>query len=889
MTYDVTPIDVVLKDGSTVCLRLTEERDVEAVLQFLNALSAQSLYYRFLSVPSLTAAGVRRLAAVGGADGTSLVVESAGHVVAFASFYRDPHPRNRAEVAFAVAEALQGHGIGMRLLERLADLARAQGIESFDAYVAGDNGRMLDVFRDSGFVTTTEFEGGVWHVVLSLSLTDAFADKAAARSRTAATASMRSFFEPRVVAVVGAHRARGKIGSEILHNLLTGGFTGSVVPVHPAAATLEGLTAYRRVLDIPGPVDLAVIVVPAVHVLEAVDDCIAKGVRAICVISAGFSESDADGRAREATLVDRIRTAGCRLVGPNCMGLLNTDPEVRLNATFSPVYPPAGSVAMSTQSGALGLAILDYAKRLGIGISSFVSVGNKPDVSGNDLIQYWGDDPRTSVILLYLESFGNPKKFSQIARRVARTKPIVAVKAGRSTAGSRAAASHTGALASSDTVVDALFRQAGVIRTGRLEEMFDVAALLSHQRVPRGPRVAILTNAGGPGILAADACEANGLQLPLLEESTRAELRAFLPAAASVGNPIDMLASAPQEHYERALAVILRDPQVDSVIAIFIPPLVTDPAAVAGAMAKGASGGHGKPVLGVFMRAEGAPGALAPIPSYAFPESAALALARVTAYGKWRARPAEPAPELERFAREEIRAVVDRIIARGGGWADAGEATGMLSAAGVEVAASGVATTADEAVHTATAIGYPVALKGLGPTLLHKTERQAVALGVADAAAVRAVHEDFTARFGGEMTGVLVQRMVPKGIEMIVGAIQDPLFGPLIACGTGGVLVDVLADTAFRLHPVNASDAHEMIDELRGARLLRGYRGAPPADEAALRDLLLRVSALVGVAPELQELDLNPVVVLPSGACVADARLRFERRPELRRGRRVEY
>jgi acyl-CoA synthetase (NDP forming) len=629
--------------------------------------------------------------------------------------------------------------------------------------------------------------------------------------------------------------------------------------------------------------------VPAAEVLAAVDDCISKSVRAICVISAGFSECDAEGRAREAALLEKVRRAGCRLIGPNCMGLLNTDPAVRLNATFSPVYPPRGRVAMSTQSGALGLAILDYARRLDIGISSFVSVGNKADVSGNDLIQYWAEDANTSVILLYLESFGNPKKFSEIARRVGLTKPIVAVKAGRSTAGSRAAASHTGALASNDVVVDALFRQAGVIRTGRLEEMFDVAALLSHQPIPRGNRVAILTNAGGPGILAADACEANGLQLPPLAEATRTELRSFLPAAASVNNPIDMLASAPPEHFRHALDVILRDESVDSVIAIFIPPLVTDPHQVASAIAAGVEGTHGKPVLGVFMRAEGAPAALAPIPSYAFPESAALALARVTAYGQWRSKPHAPAPALERFDGDEIRRVLEGILRRGAGWALPDEAQALLRAAGIASAEATVATSLGQALSAARDLDFPVALKALGPTLLHKTERRAVALNLRDADALRAAYEDFASRFGGEMTGVLVQRMVPPGVEMIVGAFQDPMFGPLVACGTGGVLVDVLADTTFRLHPLDPADAAEMIEDLRGVRLLRGYRGAPRADEPALRDMLLRVSELIRVAPEIQELDLNPVIVLEDGAHVADVRLRVDLPSPSKRGRRVEY
>ena len=686
---------------------------------------------------------------------------------------------------------------------------------------------------------------------------------------------MKSFFEPRVVAVVGASRERGKIGSEILHNLIANGFAGTIVPVHPTAREVAQLAAYPRVLDIPGAVDLAVMVVPAASVPAAVDDCIRKKVPAICIISAGFSECSEEGRRQEAALVDRIRKAGCRLIGPNCMGLLNTDPKIRLNATFSPVYPPAGGVAMSTQSGALGIAILDYAKRLGIGISSFVSVGNKADVSGNDLIQYWADDPNTSVILLYLESFGNPKKFSELARRVARTKPIVAVKAGRSKAGSRAAASHTGALASSDIAVDALFRQTGVIRTERLEEMFDVAALLSHQPVPRGDRVAILTNAGGPGILAADSCEANGLELPTLTDATGRELRSFLPAAASVNNPVDMLASAPAEHYHRALGAILRDDRVDSVIAIFIPPIVTEPDAVAKAIAAAAHG-IDKPVLGVFMRAEGAPSALAPIPSYAFPESAALALARVTTYGRWKARPAEPPARLEGIDRSAIRTIVDGIRNRGGGWATADEAAGLLRGAGIPTAAGRTATTLDDAVAAARVVGYPVALKALGPTLLHKTERRAVALNLGEEGTLRAAYADFDARFGDEMSAVLVQQMIPQGVEMIVGAIHDPLFGPLIACGTGGVLVDVVADTTFRLHPLTASDAREMLNQLRGAKLLRGYRGSPPADESALRDLLLRVSELVAAAPEVQEMDLNPVVVLTSGVRVADVRMRLE-------------
>ena len=882
-------VDVVVRDGSTVSLRPAAEADVPALVAFLEALSAESRYQRFMGLPTLNPARVRTLVSVDGAAGRSLVAETGGRIVAFAGFYRRPQDGPRAEVAFAIADAFQGRGIGTRLLERLAILGRRDGLEAFDAYVLGDNRRMMDVFVDSGFDVGRRVEDGVTHVVVSLTSTPAFEEKAAARSRAAATASMKAFFEPRTVAVVGANRERRKIGAEILHNLGAAGFTGRIVPVHSKASEIQGWKAFPRVIDISGNVDLAVIVVPAANVLDAVDDCLTKGVRAICVISAGFAESGPEGRARETALVDRVRRAGVRLIGPNCMGLLNTDPAFRLNATFSPVYPPEGRVAMSTQSGALGLAILDYAKRLGIGFSSFVSVGNKADVSGNDLIQYWADDPHTSVILLYLESFGNPKKFSEIARRVGRTKPIAAVKAGRSRAGSRAASSHTGALASSDAVVDALFRQAGVIRTDRMEELFDVAALLSHQPIPRGRRVAILTNAGGPGILAADACEANGLEIPAPGDETMATLRAFLPAAASVGNPVDMIASATPDHYRRALAALLADDRVDSVIVIYIPPVVTDPDEVAAAVAESARASPEKPVLGVFMCAAGAPAALGSIPAYAFPESAALALARVAVHGEWRAAPQGSPPAVEEFDRTAARRIVDGALAGAGGWLNAEAMHALLAAAGIDTAPVRVATNASGAVAAAKAIGYPVALKAAGPALLHKTERKALRLNLEDERALREAAADFEARFAGELSGLLVQGMIPGGVEMIVGAVQDPQFGPVIACGTGGVLVDVLADAAFRLHPLSTADAREMIDGLRGARLLRGYRNAPPADEAALRGVLLRVSELVTVCPEIQELDLNPVMALPAGAVVVDARIRVAHETPKPATRRVEY
>jgi acetyl coenzyme A synthetase (ADP forming)-like protein len=685
---------------------------------------------------------------------------------------------------------------------------------------------------------------------------------------------LAAFFQPRAVAVFGASRDRHKIGSEILHNLIATGFQGPIYPIHPVATEIQGLRTHASIADVAGDVDLALVVVPTLQVDAVVDACIAKQVKAICIISAGFGECDAAGKRREEAIVARARAAGCRVVGPNCMGLLNTDPAVRLNATFSPIYPPPGRVAMSTQSGALGLAILDYAKTLNIGISSFVSIGNKADVSGNDLLEHWEADPHTSVILLYLESFGNPSKFSRIARRISRNKPIVALKSGRSAVGARAAASHTGALASSDAFVDALFRQSGVIRTDTVTELFDVASLLARQPLPRGRNVAILTNAGGPGILAADACQARGLQVPALSEDTRAALRAFLPAAASVNNPVDMLASAPPAHYAEALRLLMRDPAIHAVLVIFIPPLVTEADAVAQAIAEVVRKGPHKPVAGVFMRSAAAPEALRSIPCFAFPEPAAIALARIAEYGEWRRTPPGTVPTLPDVTPSMARAVVSTALARGGGWLTAVEANALLAAVGIATPRSNLASSVDEAVEMAAPLGFPVALKAVGRELLHKTEHKAIRLNLHTAPEVRLAAMELTRQLGAKMENLLVQRMVTGGTEMMLGAIHDATFGHVIVCGSGGVLVELLADSQCRLYPVTAQDAEEMVTSLKGLRLLRGYRGGAAADVAAFREAVLRLSALIGICPEIQELDVNPLAVLPTGVSALDVRVR---------------
>jgi acetyl coenzyme A synthetase (ADP forming)-like protein len=861
----MTPVsyDVVLRDGSTLRLRQVQSDDRPEIDRVLHT-----------ALPD-------------GAVG--LVAESGGRVAALASFLRNPAAPDRADVSFAMADGVQGRGIATRMLEILSTLAWDAGVRTFDAHVHRDLDRALRLFLDLGFEVERRMEGGVLHVRLLLQRTPEYRARAAQRSEQAAAASMRAFFEPRSVAVVGAGRQRGKIGSEVLHNLIKDGYTGRLSAVHRGASVIDGIPAVPRVTDVPGDLDLAVICVPAREVPAVIDDCIAKKVKAVVVITAGFAETGAAGRAVEADLLGRIRQAGMRMVGPNCMGLLNTDPAVRLNATFSPVSPPAGNVAMSTQSGALGLAILDYAKELHIGLSTFVSVGNKADVSSNDLIQYWAGDLRTRVILLYVESFGNPRKFSQIARRVGRRKPIVAVKSGRSSAGARAASSHTGALASRDVIVDALFRQAGVIRTDTIEELFDVAMLLSSQPVPRGRRVAILTNAGGPGILAADVCEQLGLELPALADETAAELRSFLPAEASVANPVDMIASASAASFERALTALLRDDSVDSALVIFIPPLVTRPEDVAEALRRAAATNPAKPVLAIFMSAKTAAPMLAPIPCFRFPEAAAAALARAVTYGEWLATPESSAPACAGASRTAARRVVDAAIGRGGGWLAAPEAQALLDAMRIPSAKSRLVETEDAAAAAAGTLGFPVVIKAVGPRILHKTELGAVLVDLADEEAVRRAWQDLSHRLADMMTGALVQEMVTGGVEMLVGALEDPTFGPVIACATGGTRAELLGDSQFRLPPLSDADAAAMISSLRGAELLRGYRGAPPADETALKDVLLRVSTLIEWCPEIRELDLNPVLVLPRGARAVDARVRVERPRPPAGTRRIAY
>jgi acetate---CoA ligase (ADP-forming) len=693
-----------------------------------------------------------------------------------------------------------------------------------------------------------------------------------------------ALFRPASVAVIGASRTPGTIGYEIVDNLLRHGFRGAVYPVNPHARAVHSIPAWPTVRDVPGEVDLAVIAVPKEHVAAVVAACGERGVGAVVVISAGFREVGAAGRSREAAVVEAARRHGMRLVGPNCLGVLNTAGDVRMNATFAPVMPPPGPVSFMSQSGAMGVTILDYAAEYGIGIRHFVSVGNKADVSGNDLIEYWERDEETRVILMYLENFGNPRKFTRLARRVTKSKPIIAVKSGRTAAGARAASSHTGALAGVDTAIDALLAQCGVMRVDTVEELFDLAMAFGHLPLPRGDNVAIVTNAGGPGILIADACEAGGLRVVELAADTQARLRADLPEEASVRNPVDMIATATADSYRRALSAVLEDAQVDAAIAAFVPPLGVRQAEVAGAIVAARRAHPEKPVLAVLMGREGLPEGRAElsevgVPAYIFPESAARALAAMSRHRAWRERPDGVVRAFD-VDRDRVRRVLDAAASSGAEQLPTPAAIDVLTAYGIPTVGARLARTADEAAAAAGAIGFPVVAKVVSPDIVHKTDAGGVVLDLRDEAAVRAAYDEIVRRArayapDGTIDGVLIQRFVRRGRETIIGMSLDPSFGPVLMFGLGGIYVEAIRDVVFRIQPVTDVDAREMVHAIRGIRLLEGLRGEPPSDLEAIADALQRVSQMVGDFPEIRELDINPFLVFEQGAVAVDVRMRI--------------
>lgn len=864
MAQDPYVFDVILRDGSTLRLRPPIHTDGPEVLELFKGLSPESLHLRFHGLPALTPELVEQVLDPDWAERGALIGTLAdgdgGRVVAVAAYDRLRDP-TKAEVSFAVADALQRRGIGTRLLEQLAKIAARHGIERFVAVVLPENVAMLRVFSDAGFDIVRRLDQMTFELEFAIAPTEAYRTRVDERDHAAVVASLRPFFEPRGVAVLGASPRAGTIGGELFCNIVAGGFQGAAYPVNRAGDPVAGRDAYSSVEDLPDGIDLAVICLPAGLVLEASEAVLRKGTRALCVISAGFAELGREGAELQDRLLAVVRAHGARLVGPNCLGISSA--SVGLNATFAPHAFPPGSIGFSSQSGALGLALLEEASPRGLGFSSFVSVGNKADVSSNDLLEYWEDDPATSVVLLYLESFGNPRRFGRVARRVARTKPILAMKSGVTSAGSQAASSHTAALAGSEAAVSALFRQAGVTRCATLEELVDVAALLSTEPATRGRRVAILTNAGGLGILCADACDGAGLELAALSDDTRAELGLLLPAEASIRNPVDMLGSAAAELYEQTLPLLLADAAVDAVIVIFVPAARVTADDVAAAITR-AGIGSTKPVLPVLMAAERSPG------SFAYPESAARALGHAAERAEWLRRPRGVDLGIEGVDVHAGAEVVSSALARSDDlWLGPEELRRLLEAYGVRMVSERSAADPAQAVSAARALGFPVVVKTAAAGV-HKSESGGVALGLAGPEAVSEAAE----QIGGPL---VVQPMIEGGVELLAGVIQDPVFGPLVAFGPGGVLAELIGEARFCLAPVADTDARELVHGGKAGLLVGGFRGRPAADGDALVDLLGRLSQLGEDLPEVAELDLNPVLGLTDGYLVVDARARVRR------------
>jgi acetyl coenzyme A synthetase (ADP forming)-like protein len=868
--------DVILRDGRTLRLRPPAQSDADALLAFFRGLSERSRYLRFHGFPVLDAHLVQSLLEPDwrerGALLGTLVDDEGERVVAVANYVRLRDPR-LAESAFAVADEHQGRGIGTRLLEQLAERAAAVGIDRFVAEVLADNRAMLGVFEAAGFELTRELEGGELEVEFPIAATEDYRVHVEARDHEAVVASLRPFFEPRSVAVIGASKRRGSIGGELFRNVLAGDFAGAAYPVNRSGEPVAGVRAYRTIEEIPDPVDLAVITLPAAAVLDAAEAALRNAVRALVVISAGFAEVGSEGVERQERLLALVRSHGARLIGPNCLGIAASGPS--LNATFAARSAPAGNIGFSSQSGALGLALLEAAESRGLGLSAFVSIGNKADVSTNDLLEWWEEDAATEVVLMYVESFGNPRRFGRLARRVARTKPILALKSGTTATGQRAASSHTAALAGSEAAVDALFHQAGVIRAASLEELVDVAALLSHQPEPKGRRVAVVTNAGGLGILCADACEAEGLVLPELTEETRARLAELLADEASVANPVDMLGGATAGAYAQALPIVLADPQVDAAIVLFVPTVTATADAVAVAIDEAArAAGREKPVLAVVLEAAGIPAALrregASAAAFHYPESAARALGRLAQRAEWLRRPFGAVPALDGIDRERAERVVERALAETEDvWLTPADTRELLLAYGLPLVPEAVAGSADEAVAAAEELGFPVVVKTAAAGV-HKSDVGGLALDLPDADAVR----EAVGRIGAP---VIVQPMIGGGAELLAGLVQDPVFGPLVAFGPGGVFAELIGDATFRTAPLTDVDAEELVTGGKAGRLVRGFRGAPAAHVGALVDLVHRLAQLGEDLPAVAELDLNPVLALPDRCVAVDARVRVRR------------
>jgi acyl-CoA synthetase (NDP forming)/RimJ/RimL family protein N-acetyltransferase len=856
--------DVVLSDGGTVHLRPVVPSDAEAILAFHGRMSDRTRYLRYFGAyPQIPPRDLERFTTVDHRDRVAFVALLGDDIVAVARYERIDHGPT-AEVAFVVEDRHQHRGLGPILLEHLAAAARERGIERFVAEVLAENAAMLGVFRAAGYRVAREMEEGVFHLEFAIDPTDESVAVARSREQAAEARSVHNLLHPRSVALIGASTDPDKVGYAVLGNLLRADFAGPVFPVNAEHRSVRGVRAYTSVLDIPDPVDLAVVAVPAAHMDEVMDACLAKGVKALVVISSGFGESGPAGEGAERKLVTEARAHGMRVVGPNALGVVNTDPSVRLNATLAPVLPGRGRTGFFSQSGALGIAILADAKARGLGLSTFVSAGNRADVSGNDLLQYWETDPATDVVLLYLESFGNPRKFARVARRLGRVKPIVAVKSGRHAVLPALAATSVEV---DEASVQALFEQAGVIRVESIAQLFDTALLLAHQPFPRGGRVAVVGNSSAIGVLAADAALGQGLEL--------------------AGSPIDVGASAGPEVLAGAVRTELRRDDVDALVVVFVPPLSTPGVAFARALRDAAEEeGRHKPIVSTFLATEGIPAELAvpgpdgspargSIPSYPSPERAVLALARATRYAAWRSAPQGVLARPDGLDPETARAVVAEAMSEvDDGLIELSDpaAVRLLSCYGIEIVPHRVVTSAGDAVAAAEELGYPVAVKATGERWWRRPDLEGVRLDLATPEAVQSAYADLVELT--DVATVYVQRMARKGLGCSIGLQDDPSFGTLVSFGLSGVVSDLLGDRAYRAVPLTDVDAAALVRAPKAAPLLTGYRGSAPADLGLLADLVLRVAALAEDVPQVRWLALEPILAGPGGAQAVGARVK---------------
>ena len=871
----------LLADGSTVEIRPAGPADFDAVKAMHEAMSPDNTYMRFFNISRLAAeTEARRICREPRPGHVALLALSAGEVVGCASYDALADPGNVAEIAFAIADHMHHRGIATLLLEHLVSFARSHQITVFTAQTLSENAPMLKVFADVGLPVQRHYEEGVMEMTIPLpsevggTTLDSYLNAVAERERRADTASLRHVLAPESVVVIGASRRRGTVGRAILDNIITGGYSGRLYVVNPRARQISGEHCLSSVLDLPEPADLAVIAVPAAAVLDVAEQCGQRGVRSLVVIASGL---DAAG---SADLLAVCRRHGMRLVGPNCFGV--AVPAIGLDATFAARHPQPGVAGLVMQSGGLGIAMVDQLSRLGIGISSFASVGNKLDVSSNDMLMWWEHDGVTKLAVLYIESFGNPRKFARTARRVGASMPVLAVEAGRSAAGQRAAASHTAAVATPLVSREALYEQAGIITTSGFGELVETTALLASQPVPAGRTVAIVSNIGGAGVLAADACTDLGLTVHRPHGLTSRRLRALVPETGAIGGPVDTTAAISTDNFRQCLELLAADDEVDALIALVLPTAATGDLVAAIQQAASQEVLSGVPLAAVVLdqpesvrlipRSDGH----GQIPAYEYPEAAAGAIACAARYGAWRTEPRGQVPSLPDIRTEDARTQVRGFFhaTLGGGWMPPDKTAELLRCYGIPLAELTPAGSEDEAVRAFEAVAGPVVLKADVPGLIHKTDAGAVELDLRTEADVRSAYRRLTERFGERQRHVLVQPMIAGGTEVIVGVADDHMFGPLVVFGLGGVATEVLADHAARLTPLTDTDADQLIHSVRSAPLLLGHRGSPPADLGALRDLLLRVSRLADDLAEVTELDLNPVMARPDGVYVVDARIK---------------